>query len=259
MSESPRPAFEVVSDEPASPRRVPWATLGLLFVSLVSIGAAVALAVRLQESRAEAEAAKAQAEDATQRAAAAEKQRAEDAQKVRDAIANVFKPGALDFAKPTEKPPEVKKDEQPPEKWAGVNEWSTVGDLSVRVTKAELRKPPLRSRDHDRRYEGKEPELMLSIEIRNNSEVRKVLYGRWGGLLSGDTPDGAADEHGNRYRVASHGDFSGEYVEGGLEYSTKDIRPGDPIVKDVICFERPVGAAKEIRITLTGKGDAKGL
>jgi hypothetical protein len=149
--------------------------------------------------------------------------------------------------------PEPKVEPKADVKYAGMNEWVQVGDLRVRLTKAAVKKVPLISSfgGSDRKYESKDPELMVWVEIENLSKTKKVLYSRWG--ASGfDRRSQVEDEHGNKYSLSPYdGSLSGR-VEGGLEYSTKDIRPGDPVLTDIVCVERPIDAATEVRLTLNG-------
>lgn len=136
-------------------------------------------------------------------------------------------------------------------KAAGPNEWSQVGDVRVRVTKAAVKKVPLTVTTglSDRKEETKEPELMLWLEIENTSKVKKFDYKRWGNSLSSPRAS-ATDEHGNKYRPKIHDGGYGKYVEGTFKFGSANLRPGEKPIADILCFDRPVDAATELVIVL---------
>ncbi len=129
------------------------------------------------------------------------------------------------------------------EKFAGLNEWSQVGAVRVRFTKASLGKVTLLTSFDQSAYQSKDDELMLSLEVENRSTTNKVTYSRWSASRSTSSST-ILDEHGNKYVTRDH-----ELIKGAPSYGVEEIRPGGVVV-DVLCVEPPVDAAKELTLTL---------
>lgn len=128
------------------------------------------------------------------------------------------------------------------EKWAGFDQWYTVGDVRVCVRAAKVMKVPLKTLT-GREYLSGEPQLVLALAVENLSKVKKLDYHRWDEDL---LRDGASvtDEHGNAYHLRYRDEFA-----GATRY--KVIQPGDPPHGDTICIEAPVKAATELRVVLS--------
>jgi hypothetical protein len=137
------------------------------------------------------------------------------------------------------------------EKGAALNEWVQAGDVRVRVTKAKVQKVPLvLGTKGKEKFESDGPELMLWVEIENLSKAKKVTYFRWRtGPLRGPWAK-LTDDHKNEYRLIPRGELLGVHVDGGSEHSTTTMAPGAPVIRDILCFEPPVGAAKELTLIL---------
>jgi hypothetical protein len=96
-----------------------------------------------------------------------------------------------------------------------------------------------------------EPRLHLAIEVRNRTKSRKLDYGEnvahWPALK---------DELGNGYTVIPLGLFlyDKDVSLGGESLSgSASIYPGKAH-RTVLVFEKPVEAAKELRLTMPGAG-----
>lgn len=95
-------------------------------------------------------------------------------------------------------------------------------------------------------YELGEPELVAWVEIENRTPAFKLDYRGWDSVSS-SAAVALRDEHGNRYAVRNHGGPS-SWLKGRDRRGA--IHPGDKPVTDVICFERPIAAAKNLKLTL---------
>jgi hypothetical protein len=122
----------------------------------------------------------------------------------------------------------------------------TNGEISLWINRARVAKPKFRSSMRDNWVEGREPMLLLTLRVKNDSETRKLDYVSW---TIDAREDGVRviDEHGNDYRLTGDS-ISWEY-DGQVRIAT--VYPGDAI-SDTLIIERPVDAAKTIYLTLPG-------
>ncbi|HEY1188059.1 MAG TPA: hypothetical protein VGE74_10405, partial [Gemmata sp.] len=166
-----------------------YLVLAALAGALVPSAVAVLLGVRLHSSEREAR-------ESREKLAKHEA----DRERVGRELAELF-PGAM---LPAEVVPGSKAGPTKPEpKVAKLGEWSRVGDVSIALTGAKVAK--IQSKTFGGSiYESKEPELIVSIEVRNHSAVRRLDYSRPGGYWHGVR---CADEHGNTYILTPHGDY----------------------------------------------------
>ncbi|MBN9521676.1 hypothetical protein J0H58_24710 [bacterium] len=124
-----------------------------------------------------------------------------------------------------------------------VSDWSTVGDVKVRVLKAEVRKPVLVDIiGGGGAREGSQPELLLWVETANASADKKLVFAPWGAPNVTLT-----DDKGNRYRLLD------EPGERGLKENDPVLPglslPSAPPLVWVYRFERPASAATRLRLS----------
>jgi hypothetical protein len=226
--------FEVVEPNEPAPRRkgvVLWLILGVFAGALVPGAIAAALAVRLVESQRAGAEANARAEAAEAQAASVQKARAE--------LADIFKPRPN-----VEAPSEPKAAAE----YVPLGEWCDSDFAAVRIVSAEVAKPKMRQAFTGDVVDGGQAELIIRLEIKNNSPTRKLDYYRFR-FSDFDNKARATDEHKNQYPAIEHDGSAGK-GSLALGEASKTMHPGDPVHVDYFCFERPVEAATELRITL---------
>ncbi len=126
-----------------------------------------------------------------------------------------------------------------------------LGNVQLRITEAKLGKVDLTQMFSKNDSESKEELLTVRVQITNTSTTKKLDYRGWMASLSSMSGITAklTDENDNRYKVI---DFSSSVRVKGA--STNDsIYPGKSL-DDAIVFEVPVENAKQLFLTLAGKG-----
>ncbi len=120
---------------------------------------------------------------------------------------------------------------------------ATAGPVSVRVVSAEVAKPQL-TRAAGRAASPPEDYLIVTLELANTDPAKKVVHSGWGGRAAASHGVSLVDNHGNRYKART---FTGAAIDG--QQSNTALYADEP-VRDVLVFERPVEAAKYLRLTL---------
>lgn len=162
-------------------------------------------------------------------------------------------------------PPKTKAKEddattQPPPKpieYKAIGEWNVDGEARVRIKKVAVEKPVFVDSIYKIEREGKNLELLMSVEVENLSKNKKFTYLRWHpntfGMQMGIS---LFDEHSNKYNCINDVYFAAN-VKGGLPDQSKVLYPGDAAIVDLLRFERPVAAATVLKLSLPSQGDAK--
>lgn len=119
-----------------------------------------------------------------------------------------------------------------------VGRWVPVGDFAIRIDSASVGRPMIHTYVADGEQEADANVLVLEISVANSSKTLKLEYGRPYSVVT--------DEHGNEYGSK---DFAfADRVNGHPGRGT--VYPGGEAVKDTLCFQPPVSAAKNLRLTL---------
>jgi hypothetical protein len=123
--------------------------------------------------------------------------------------------------------------------WSTVGLSDRVGNISVAVISSGIE--DVTTDNRRRRYEGL---LVVRISIANHSDKLRVHFSGWGAGGSASHVVGAEDDVGNVYTAYSVLDdkADGQALE-------QEINPGY-VLTDVLIFERPVDAAKFLKIRL---------
>lgn len=125
-------------------------------------------------------------------------------------------------------------------KSVGVGEWSRIGDARVKITKVSVQKVQYKAGlFNDSKFTSDEPLIMIWINIENLSKTKKMDYFR----RSGFSGIKLIDEHDNSYGQR----LDDEDIDGATQY--KSLYPGDEAITDVMIFERPVDAAKQLQFS----------
>jgi len=127
---------------------------------------------------------------------------------------------------------------------AGLGEWRQVGDIRMRIDGATIGKPRVKPLFGRTEYVADKDYLLIHFTVENLSKSKKLEYGRPRNGF-GSHAAKLTDEHDNDYRT---GPYEDDEVNGHTGRAT--IYPGDPPVQDVLCFQRPVDAATELRLTV---------
>ena len=90
--------------------------------------------------------------------------------------------------------------------------------------------------------------LSITLRMRNLSKGKKLNYTTWAGSTFGGNNAGLSDDRGNKYRMINFG-FANTIVGRAKQES---VYPGSEIT-DILVFERPVGIAKTLTLTLEAK------
>ena len=124
----------------------------------------------------------------------------------------------------------------------------TVGDIQVVVKEVRIYKPRLKGRyGSGTEFTMKETWLVVSLEIRNLSDVKRYTHFGWSRHslgISGPRPT-LLDEHGNSY--LHHGPDSP--TVDGLQTSLSKLDPKQ-VLQDFAMFDTPVDKATELKLTL---------
>jgi hypothetical protein len=89
--------------------------------------------------------------------------------------------------------------------------------------------------------DSQERELILEIDIKNVTAAKKIEFTSW--AKGGTTTVTVEDEIGNVYKPVDYGFYPVGHTESGSIYPGKSI-------KDVLIFEQPVDAARELRVSI---------
>jgi len=131
----------------------------------------------------------------------------------------------------------------PPDPEKKGNEWvvapipARLGDVEVKVLSAKVA-PPVTSRGQTGEGESGKPQLILTVEVSNRSQNRKIEYQTWAGAEMSFERDYATleDNFANSYKRIRFGIFDGFPV--GRVHSDS-IYPGKSL-SDVLVFEPPL-------------------
>lgn len=136
--------------------------------------------------------------------------------------------------------------------WASAEYPVQQGDIQLQFVSAEVGNIEIKRTHSSRgRVSHSENELLaIHVEITNLSETKKIDYRTWAG---GDISFGGdfatlQDEYGNTYKRIRFG--LGSMPVGRVRNAS--IRPGEPVT-DILVFERPIDAAKMLRLELSAK------
>lgn len=119
------------------------------------------------------------------------------------------------------------------------------GDVSVKITCAQIAFPRLVSRASGMAARGAKECLCLKLELRNRSEAKAREYRRWRVEDPGVT---LVDDRDERYAIKS---FAGRGLEidGQIEGGKASLSPGQA-TEEVLVFERPTKRAALLRLRL---------
>jgi hypothetical protein len=133
----------------------------------------------------------------------------------------------------------------PPTNWAAANAPVRQGDLEIGVAKASVESVPLNTLGGGT-GESKSPQLVITIELTNRSDSRKIDYRGWAGRDITLTRDFATitDDADNVYKRVN---FGMDKAAGQVESTA--IYPGKT-VSDVLVFEPPVEKAKYLHLEM---------
>jgi hypothetical protein len=142
------------------------------------------------------------------------------------------------------------------DKWAPADKGVRQGDVEVRVISAQVAPVPLREEFGGDRETSKEPQLMLTVQIKNTSDSKKIDYRSWAGRDVSFERDYATihDNFDNNYKRITFG-FSSRVVG---QTTVESIYPGRSL-NDVLVFEPPISKAEYLNLELpaenfSGKG-----
>lgn len=135
------------------------------------------------------------------------------------------------------------------DEWAGVGAAASQNFVTVKLDSAAV--APIQIKDlrgEVGRSEGEH--LAIALTITNTGTTKKLDYATWRGAMfeTGRTAATLTDELGNSYRRIRFSE-TGQIV--GASKNHDSVYPGQSI-KDVLIFEAPVAAAKELRLELPG-------
>lgn len=134
-------------------------------------------------------------------------------------------------------------DESPETQWTdAATESIRRGDVSVRILSAQIGRPRL-VRATGRAARPTEDVLVLKVQLRNESETRKLEYAGWGSGKSASAVK-LTDDFGNPYLPKT---WKGATVEGQL--AGQSLYPGKSL-EDILVFEEPVDKAKALQLRL---------
>lgn len=121
------------------------------------------------------------------------------------------------------------------------------GDVEVQVVSARISKVKLKSMGDE--TTSKDHLLVIDVRVKNLHAAKKIDYRTWAstGFDLGDHVAAASDDAGNHYKRINFG-FGAEVI-GAVRADS--VYPGKT-VSDVLVFEVPVDAAKEVRLELPG-------
>ncbi|MDY0168349.1 MAG: DUF4339 domain-containing protein [Thermoguttaceae bacterium] len=117
------------------------------------------------------------------------------------------------------------------------------GAVNVRVVSVQIGKPRLKSATGQSKL-PKEDLLIVTLELTNTDPAKKVVHSGWAGRAAAAHEVSLVDNHGNPYKSKS---FTGAMIDG--QQSDTSLYADEPVL-DVLVFERPVDAAKHLRLTL---------
>lgn len=139
--------------------------------------------------------------------------------------------------------------EMPPAPLAiAFGQWAKIGDVSVKVVAAKTGLVPLKLFDEGT---SKDSLLMIDIEIRNDTDKKKISYSTWRGTDFSMERDFATlkDDSDNTYKRVG---FSiSTKIVGGVDRN-ESIYPGKSI-NDRLVFELPIDAAEMLTLDLPSK------
>jgi len=119
------------------------------------------------------------------------------------------------------------------------------GDVSVKITSAQIARPRLTSRASGKAARGTEDYLCLKLELRNRSEAREREYRRWSVEDAGVT---LVDDRDEPYTIKSFA-RQGLEIDGQLAGGKASLSPGQA-TEDMLVFERPAKSAAVLRLQL---------
>ena len=90
--------------------------------------------------------------------------------------------------------------------------------------------------------------IEILLTINDTSSTKIITYSTWRGDVLGQNPGSLMDDAGNQYRQINFG--IGVKIQGQSE-DNPSIYPGKTL-QDVLVFERPVSAAKTLKLSLPG-------
>jgi hypothetical protein len=133
-----------------------------------------------------------------------------------------------------------------------VTDWVTVGGVAVRVHKTIVQPPVVEERTTSTGAKWRERELGQSalvvwVQIENRTQSHALAYNGFGYVGPHRESPSLSDEFGNVYAVQNHESATRRLRDRAPRTV---IRPGDKVVTDVLCFERPVAAATTLTLTL---------
>jgi hypothetical protein len=122
--------------------------------------------------------------------------------------------------------------------------------VRVDVTNVVVGKVPLWRQILDQDSESEDDLLLIRLNIRNESDNKKIDYHGWTDSFASllDIDATLMDDAGNEYRPVT---FGGTTVVKDAQ-SKGSIYPGK-VLSDALVFERPIDGAKHLRLTLAGK------
>lgn len=134
------------------------------------------------------------------------------------------------------------------DEWAKATTEGQLGDVFVRVERVAIGKVKLKDVTGDP-WDSTEEQLTIALAVQNQSNTKKLNFRGWAGDVTDilDRAGTLADEHGNTYRRIGFGYTARPVGQASLD----SIYPGKA-VNDLLVFELPIEAARELRLTLPG-------
>lgn len=126
-------------------------------------------------------------------------------------------------------------------------EKAKIGDVVVEVLSVKVGEVPLMARNQ--RTASKDVFTKIVVRVTNHSQVKRIQATTWSYRDIFDPLIEATDEFGNKHRLVQ---FEPGLSVIGQQERVFNIDPGES-VEDTLVFEKPIKAAKELRLTLPGK------
>jgi hypothetical protein len=133
-----------------------------------------------------------------------------------------------------------------------VTDWETVGGVAVRVHKTIVQQPTVEERTANAGTKWRERELgqsalMVWVQIENRTQSHPLVYNGFGYMGPPRENPSVTDEFGTVYAMQNHESATRRLRDRAPRTV---IKPGDKVVTDVLCFERPGAAATTLTLTL---------
>jgi len=144
---------------------------------------------------------------------------------------------------------------RPPSESSAAEPWTDAstssaecGDVSVKITSAQIARPRLTSRASGKAARGTEDYLCLKLELRSRSQAKEREYRSWSVEDAGVT---LVDDRHKRYTIKSFAE-RGLEIDGQLEGGKAPLSAGQA-TEDMLVFARPAKGAAVLRLQLPAR------